>query len=225
MKEKKISQRLREDAAELWKKLFVHPFVVEIYEGVLPIEKFKFYVLQDYNYLVTTIKDFSILASKAPSAKALREIIGVAHLEATGQFKSYENLLKRLGYQIEDAEKIETPLISTSYTSFLLATSLLSSFGEGLAAVLPCFWSYAEIAEFHREKLRGNKNTLYLDWASVYFTKPYLELVERLKRLLDSAPIGDYEKLKEKFLLGSKYEYWFWNAAYGKEGSTSKRNF
>ena len=47
----KISARLRRDADAIWKGIIKHPFVVELYEGVLPIEKFRFYVLQDYNYL------------------------------------------------------------------------------------------------------------------------------------------------------------------------------
>jgi thiaminase/transcriptional activator TenA len=111
---------------------------------------------------------------------------------------------------------IETTPTATSYVSFLLATSSLRTFWEGLAASLPCFWTYAEIAEFHRDKLRENKNDLYLEWASVYFTEPYRDLIGRMKGLLDNANV-EYEKLNEAFITASKYEYMYWSMAYDME--------
>ena len=216
MKNRKISERLRADADSIWKEIFNHPFVVELYEGTLPLEKFKFYVLQDYNYLATDMKNLSILSSKAESVEAMREMIEVAHLEATTEFQSYGEFLKRLGYTIEDAMGIEPTPTNISYSSFLLATSSLKTFWEGLAATLPCFWSYAEIAEFHRDKLKENQNDLYLKWASVYFTEPYLDLIDRMKGLLDSANV-EYEKLNDVFITASKYEYLYWSMAYNTE--------
>lgn len=216
MKKGKISQRLRKDADSIWKEIFNHPFVVELYKGALPMQKFKFYVLQDYNYLAADMKNLSILSSRAPSVEVMREMIEVAHLEATSEFKSYEELLKKLGYIIEDAIGIEPTPINISYVSFLLATSSLKTFWEGLAATLPCFWIYAEIAEFHRDKLKENKNSLYVEWASVYFTEPYRDLIDRMKRLLDNADV-EYEKLKEAFITASKYEYMYWSMAYNME--------
>ena len=216
MKNREISDRLRADADSIWKEIFKHPFVVELYEGTLPLEKFKFYVLQDYNYLATDMKNLSILSSKAESVEAMREMIEVAHLEAPTEFQSYGEFLKRLGYTIEDAMGIEPTPTNISYSSFLLATSSLKTFWEGLAATLPCFWSYAEIAEFHRDKLKENQNDLYLEWASVYFTEPYLDLIDRMKGLLDSANV-EYEKLNEVFITASKYEYLYWSMAYNME--------
>jgi thiaminase/transcriptional activator TenA len=212
----RISDRLRSDADRIWKEIFNHPFVVELYEGTLPLEKFKFYVLQDYNYLAADMKNLSVLSSKAPSVEAMREMLEVAHLEATTEFKGYEEFLKRLGYSIQDAMGIEPTPTSLSYASFLLATSSLRTFWEGLAATLPCFWIYAEIADFHRDKLKVNKNDLYAEWASVYLTEPYRHLIDRMKGLLDNANV-EYEKLKETFIIASKYEYLYWSMAYNME--------
>lgn len=216
MKNMTISDRLRNDADSIWKEISNHPFVVELYEGVLPLEKFKFYVLQDYNYLAADMKNLSILSSKAPSVEAMREMVELAHLEATTEFRSYEELLKRLGYTVEDAIRTEPAPTNISYASFLLATSSLRTFWEGLAATLPCFWSYAEIAKFHSDRLKKNKNDLYLDWASVYFTESYCDLINRMKELLDNACV-EYEKLKEVFVTASKYEYLYWSMAYNME--------
>jgi len=203
MQEIKTSERLRKDADSIWKEILNHPFVVELYEGTLPVEKFKFYVLQDYNYLVTMMRNFSVLASRAESVETIREMLEIAYLEATSEFESYEELLKQLGYTVEDAMRIELRQMNISYISFLLATSLQKTFLEGLAATLPCFWTYAEIAEFHKDKLSRSKNSLYVEWASVYLSEPYRNLVNKMKELLDNADIK-YEKLKEVFTVASK---------------------
>ena len=218
MKDRPISDRLRADAAGIWEQIFAHPFVVELYTGVLPPEKFRFYVLQDYNYLVTDIKNLAILASRAESVSAMKEILKIAHLEATSEFQSYERLLSELGYTIEDAIKTEPTAVNTSYGAFLIATSSLKTFGEGLAATLPCLWSYLEIAERHQAKLAGNKSDLYTRWAAVYLSADYRQLVTKMRSLLDEVAGVEYEKLREAFITASRYEYLYWNMAYGMEG-------
>ena len=61
-------------------------------------------------------------------------------------------------------------------------------------------------------------NSLYFEWASVYLTEPYRDLVNKMKGLLDNAPIK-YGKLKEVFTIASKYEYMYWSMAYDMGGS------
>lgn len=217
MKKTRISESLRRDADSIWREIFDHPFVVELYKGTLPIEKFKFYILQDYNYLVNNMKNLSILSSRAESVEAMRAMLEIAHLEATSEFKSYEKLLGDLGYTIEEAIRTVPTPTNISYSSFLLATSSLKTFWEGLAATLPCFWIYAEIAEFHKDKLNESKNSLYSEWASVYLTEPYRDLVNKMKGILDDASNIEYEKLKEVFITASKYEYIYWSMAYEME--------
>jgi len=211
----KVSQRLREDADNIWKRIIEHPFVVELYSGSLPIDKFKFYILQDYNYLISAIRNFSIISSRADSVEAMREIIEILWLESVSEFKGYEEFLEKLGYTIEDAVNVEPIPVNVSYISFLLSTSSLKSYAESITSLLPCFWSYAEIAEYHKDKLRKNGNSLYMEWAAVYLSESYLNLVERMKKLVDNAGKEfSHKKLKKTFITASRYEYMYWDAIY-----------
>jgi len=191
---------------------------VELYEGDLPLEKFKFYILQDYYYLIAAMRNFSIIASKAPSVEAMREIIDILNLEATSEFEGYEELLERLGYTLTDAAEIDPIPTSVSYSSFLLSTSSVKSYAEAMAAVLPCFWSYAELADHHKDRLITNKIQLYKDWGNVYLTDAYLSLVKKIQNLVNKA--GEecpYGKLKSVFMAASRYEFLFWDAVYHKQ--------
>ncbi|MFP4051762.1 MAG: thiaminase II [Thermoplasmata archaeon] len=214
-----ITERLREDADDVWKEIKDHPFVVELYRGDLPLDKFEFYILHDYYYLVQAIRNFSIISSKARLVDNMRDVTEILHLEAQSEFEGYEEFLKRLGYSLEDAAQVEPIPVNVSYSSFLISTSYLNSFEVAITSVLPCFWSYAEIAEYHRDQLNDNETQIYKDWAKVYDMDSYLELVERMKAIVDEVGEGyPYEELKEVFTIASRYEYMFWDAVYNKEG-------
>jgi len=210
-----VVDRLRKDAYAIWERIIEHPFVVELYKGDLPLKKFKFYILQDYQYLITAMKNFGIIASRAPSVEAIREVIDILNLEAKSEFDGYKDFLGRLGYTLHDASVIEPIPVSVSYSSFLLSTSSLKSYAEAITSVLPCFWSYAEIAARHRDRLSTNKNQLYKDWGEMYVEDSYLSLVKKIKMLVNRAG-GEfsYEKLKSVFIAASRYEYMFWDAVY-----------
>lgn len=211
----KITENLRKDANPVWRKIVEHPFVVELYEGELPIKKFKFYILQDYHYLITAMKNFGIIVSKAPSVESMKEVIEILQLEAQSEFEGYKEFLGRLGHTIQEASEMEPIPASVSYSSFLLSTSSLNTYAEAITAVLPCFWSYAEIAAHHRDKLKRNENELYKEWAGVYYTEDYLHVVEKIKTLVNEAgKENSYEKLKTVFLTASRYEFMFWDAVY-----------
>jgi len=214
----KITERLRKDADEIWKEIKEHPFVVELYSGELPLDRFEFYILQDYNYLVQAIRNFSIISSKARSIDEMKDVTEILHLEAHSEFDGYEEFLDRLDYSLEDAAQVEPIPANVSYTSFLLSTSSMRSFEVAMSSVLPCFWSYAEIAEYHDDKLENNDMEIYKDWAGVYGTESYLELVEKMKNIVNK--IGEdtsYKELKDVFITASRYEYMFWQAVYNKE--------
>ncbi len=214
----KVSEKLHKDAKPVWDKICAHPFVVELFQGTLPIEKFKTYILHDYSYLLGAIRNFSIIASRADSADVVREVVEIAHLEATGEFQGYEEMLHTLGYTMDDAMRVEPFPTNLSYRSFLLTTSSLGTSQEALASVLPCFWSYLDIAVDHRDALSKNTNKIYVDWASVYLSGDYRQLVNKLRHLVDSTCEDfPYKRLRTLFLTASRYEYMYWDAAYKQE--------
>lgn len=213
-----VVESLRAYAEPVWEKIFDHPFVVELYSGSLPLEKFKYFVLQDYNYLVTMTKCYSIMAAKAEDFEVARRVLEIAHLDATAELESYEKLLAELGLTLRDALAAEVAPTNLAYSNFLLATCSLGTTLEGLASTLPCFWTYAEVAKRHEGRLHYNKVRLYVSWARVYLSEGYLKIVEMLKELVNSLSAGsDVSKIKQLFLTASKYEYMFWDMAYRME--------
>ena len=64
-----FSEHLRQLAAPIWEAQLRHPFVVALGKGTLPLEKFRFYILQDARYLEELTKVFAAGAEKAEDAE------------------------------------------------------------------------------------------------------------------------------------------------------------
>lgn len=208
-----VSETLRRWADPTWEQILRHPFVVEVYRGDLPLEKFRYYLLQDYNYLVNFAKALSLAAAKAPTVQLMKEALALAYGTVTGEMANYEALLKEVGLTLKDAERAEPNFVNVSYMSYLLSVCSQEGFYQCMAATLPCFWSYAEIAERHRDALQRNPVSVYRKWASVYLSDDYLGLVRRLREVLDSSGLSA-EALWPYFRQASVYELQFWQAAY-----------
>lgn len=208
--------KLREEASNIWERIRAHPFVVELYSGTLPLEKFKYYLLQDFNYLVGFTKAFAAAVLKAPDLGGMKLALELAHGEVTGELANYEALLAELGLGLGDAASARPNPTNVAYMNFLTSTCLLGSFAQCLAALLPCFWTYLEIAEVHRERLERNNVAVYKKWASLYLSPEYRSLVDRLRIALDQsgASLGE---LEGPFTAASLYELMFWEAAYRRE--------
>ncbi|MFO7889926.1 MAG: thiaminase II [bacterium] len=219
----RLSEKLKKDTEDIWEKIYHHPFVEKLFEGTLPEKKFKNYILQDYNYLVSSIKNFSLLAAKADDVNIMKELITMAYTEATGEFKGYESFLEKLNLDIKQAENEKQVPEAVSYTSYLFFTSSFKSLEEGITAVLPCYWTYEEIARVHQKKLTSNNNPIYKEWAYYYLEDSYLTFVNKIKKIVDGIDSNfPYHKLIHAFRTSSRYEYMFWDAMYTMDNKLNK---
>ncbi|MCI0790742.1 MAG: thiaminase II, partial [Chloroflexi bacterium] len=70
-----FSEELRRDLDSVWERIFSHPFLKEVQAGSLPLEKFRYYVIQDYHYLEGFGRSVSIALSKGPDTETLRKLV------------------------------------------------------------------------------------------------------------------------------------------------------
>jgi len=208
-------KKLIKETEENWQKVIKHPFVEEIFLGDLPEEKFKFYLKQDYYYLNQSMRNMAILISKVDQVSTKQKLIDVIYSEANVEFAKYEKLLKLYDIKPEGFEKMEMTYANVAYSNYLLAVSSQSTYGEGLAALLPCYWSYLKMAEENMNKLQYNDNSIYRDWASVFQREEFSELVENLIQLLEvEINSNNYLKIKYHFNNSIKFEYEFFDDIY-----------
>jgi thiaminase/transcriptional activator TenA len=210
----RVTEMLRMNCSQIWSRMIRHPFVLELYEGTLPAEKFRYYVLQDYSYLSGLMRCMCVIASKS-DAELMREVLHMTHDEATSELESYKRTIASVGLSMDEALKTEPAPTNLAYMNFILTTAYTKSPVEGLTAILPCFWGYADIAETNKALLEDNRNEVYKAWASVYLERSTKDLVEELRCIVDS--LDDHESASRIFMTASRYECMFWDMAYKQE--------
>ena len=80
-----MTERLLEATKEIWDGYNETPFVKGIADGSLDHEKFKYYMIQDYLYLLDYTKVFSIGTAKAKNLDAMRLFAGYTHSILDGE--------------------------------------------------------------------------------------------------------------------------------------------
>jgi thiaminase/transcriptional activator TenA len=104
-----------------------------------------------------------------------------------------------------------------AYTRHLLSVCALGDPAEGLTAVLPCQWSYGELARPLKAHLPADP--IYADWISMFGNDDYDGLVGQTTALLDRLVDVEDERrvasLAEIFERSTRYEAEFWDMAYG----------
>lgn len=215
------SDRLVEVSQPVWDAILVHPFLRELQQGTLPEETFRFYVEQDWLYILARISQWSITAGRCVDLEARRVLLDwiekVARLEPAAFHMKHA---AELGIDLEHPDW-EMNEANWAYTSHELAVVQTASTAEALAALLPCPWVYRFVGEHLRAGPRP-ANPIYADWIDFYGSirgdprrGALADLYDSVAATADSATLARCER---NFLISSRYEWRFWDAAYRREG-------
>ena len=216
-----FSKMLRRKADHIWEGILGHPFLIEMERGDLPLDKFRFYVKQDYSYLMEFSRCLGIATAKVEDEEVMRAFASLLNASLTVEVEMLERLSEKLGIPKDRLKIAEPAPTNLAYTRHLLSVAYSGTVGEIMAAMLPCMWSYQEIGEKLGESKSIGKQPMYQEWAATYRSQEYIELVDWYRNLVDryASDSGDLvrEKMRRHFILSSRYEYMFWDMAYRGE--------
>lgn len=201
---------------DLFAAIVHHPFNGELGKGVLHRDRFLYYIQQDALYLIDYGKALSLLATRSDTPDRMRDFIRFAWGIFTVEEAMHQIYFKEFG--VQDPVRIKSPACF-AYTNFLLATTALRSYEEGVAAVLPCFWVYREVGlSIYRSATRPNP---YQRWIDTYAGKEFVEATERAIEALEDAVVSASEasrnRMLEAFITSTRLEWLFWDSAYRME--------
>ncbi|MFD3200161.1 MULTISPECIES: thiaminase II [Bacillus] len=216
----KFSEECRSAAAEWWEGSFVHPFVQGIGDGTLPIDRFKYYVLQDSYYLTHFAKVQSFGAAYAKDLYTTGRMASHAQGTYEAEMALHREFAELLEISEEEHKAFKPSPTAYSYTSHMYRSVLSGNFAEILAALLPCYWLYYEVGEKLLHCDPGHP--IYQKWIGTYggdwFRQQVEEQINRFDELAENSTEEVRAKMKENFVISSYYEYQFWGMAYRKEG-------
>ncbi|MEG2709051.1 MAG: thiaminase II [Vagococcus sp.] len=211
-----FTKRSRALTIPYWEGSFTHPFIVELQQGTLSPEAFRYYLIQDRYYL-EHFSNIHLLIAEQIDNEAVKEMLmtGASHL-AEGEIAIREGFFKELG--ITDEEIASTPIAPTAYNyvSHMYRQLLDGSVKSAVAGLLPCAWLYQEIGV---ELIKsGSPDSLYQRWIETYAgeeaAKDVAYQCDLLNGLYEEASEQEKEQMIQAFVISSKMEYLFWEMSY-----------
>jgi thiaminase/transcriptional activator TenA len=220
-----LAAELREAAADVWAAQQAHPFVRGIGDGTLAEERFRFYVRQDYVFLIDYGRLLALGAARAPGLQDMRRLATLAQAVLETEMTLHTGFAERWGVAAAELEAEPPAPATAAYCDFLLRTAALGDFAELTAALLPCMWGYAEIGErLAAAGVPGHAG--YAAWIATYADPEFQSLARWARELTDAAAVDAgadaVARMHAAFRTSSELELAFWESAWQSDGTNCR---
>ena len=121
-----------------------HPMVAGLGDGTLDVEPFERWVRQDYYYLTEYNRVFALGAAKAPDLDRMGRFATLLSETLDTEMDLHRAYAAEFGIDAAELEATEPSPTTRGYTDFLVRTASHGTFGDLVAALLPCMWGFHE---------------------------------------------------------------------------------
>ncbi len=219
----KVTDRLLAAAKEIWDGYYEHPFVEGIREGTLAKEKFRYYIMQDYLYLIDYARVFALGAAKSPDVDTMTMFAHECTSILDNEMDIHDGYMGV--FEITDEEITDMPMDirNSSYTAYMMRVAYEEDAAAICASIFACAYSYEIIAKrMIADKPGCEDHELFGDWIRGYASDEYSmvsrDLMEVTNKLTEGISEEAYRHLERIFVDCSRFETGFWDMAWEYEG-------
>lgn len=211
-----FSQSLWDANQALFQSTLELPFNQELAAGTLSQERFRHYMIQDAHYLVAYGRALAVTAAKSDNAEGVVQFANAANEAVVVERALHGGFMRDFGVSAE--QFAATPLTPAChhYTSFLVSTAWSAPYPVAVAALLPCFWIYAEVGrDIHARSASDNPYQAWVDtYASEEFHAAVRGVCATVDRLAEGATESTRAAMRAAYRDAARLEWMFWDGAY-----------
>lgn len=209
-----LFERLKADAAAEWSSYVDHDFVRRMGDGSLPVEAFRFYLVQDYLFLIQFARANALGAYKAQTLADMRRMQGSLSAILDVELNLHVRLCAGWGLSPADLEAAEEHQANIAYTRFVLDSGVRGDLLDLTVALSPCVIGYAEIGRALERRGVGPDHP-YGEWINEYAGDAYQEVAARAAAHIDELGAvflteARYPRLRDIFRRAARLEAGFW---------------
>jgi thiaminase/transcriptional activator TenA len=204
----------------IWAAILDHPMVERLGAGTLEEAPFRYWVRQDYVYLTEYARVFAHGAASAPDLDRMGTFADLLAETLDTEMDLHRAYASEFGISEAELAATDPSPTTQAYTDFLVRTAATGTFGDLVAALLPCMWGFNVTGRRLAERGLPDHEG-YADWIEMYAGEEFTELTEWCKGLMDDVAAESTERDRERyralFRTSGRYEYLFWDAAWTQE--------
>jgi len=197
----------------IYQSIITMPFITELMDGTLTIDRFQFYMTQDAHYLEHFGRALALIGAKASNIDDALSFMRFAENAIVVENALHASYFQDFG--VTDKGPMEPAC--HHYVHFLKSTAALDAVEVGMAAVLPCFWIYKQVGDYIFQHQKDLENP-YQRWIDTYagedFGVAVKQAIEICDRIAGAATQQTRKAMQEAFITASYLEFDFWDAAY-----------
>ena len=213
----RFTEHLRQQTADLRRQVLQHPFVTGIGDGGLPLAAFRFYMCQDYVFLIAYSRVLALAVAKADDLETMGRFAELLHETLNTEMDLHRGFAAKFGISAGELEGTPAAPGTRAYTQHLLITAYGGDLADITAAILPCMWDYSDIGQSLAAQGAPSPQPLYNEWIQMYAAPEFAALATWLHDLLDRLAGGaapdQQARLSPLFADSCRYEYLFWDMA------------
>lgn len=216
-----FSDKVEKKTEYLRNAILRHPFTIGIGDGTLDIEKFKFYVCQDYLYLIDYSKVLALASARSNNLGNMSWFARLLNETLNTEMELHREYCAKFGISRNKLEQTKLSPTTLAYTQYLLNIARHNQYPELVAALLPCQWGYWEIGNHLRNNKSIDINPLYDQWIDMYASNEFKTLADWIRKLADDLAkdltTQDLIAMEQTYITSLRYEYLFWESCYNFE--------
>ena len=211
-----FSQDVWQRNQDLYQKIVALPFNQELAAGTLDRKIFSHYVIQDAHYLLAYGRALAVTAAKAYEAEDVIQFAEAAKIAIVVERNLHHDFMQDFDISKTQFESTSLTLACHHYTSFLTATAWSESYPIVLAALLPCFWIYAEVGkDIVNQSITNNPYQAWIDtYSGEEFHTAVRHVIATIDKVAARCDVDTLAKMHAAYTMGAKLEWLFWDSAY-----------
>ena len=214
-------EKVEERSQPIRQAILEHPFVQGIGRGDLAQERFKFYIAQDYVYLIDYARVLALATARAPELDTMSWFAGLLDETLNTEMELHRGYCAQFGISRAELEATQPAPSTVAYTGYLLRVASQGSFGELAASLLPCQWGYWEIGDHLAQQPPPTHAPLYAEWIAMYSSNEFHNLALHLRALTNhlgnTASPAEQTAMELAYTTSLRLEYQFWQMAWNLE--------
>jgi thiaminase/transcriptional activator TenA len=208
--------RLRTAAAAEWRAYTEHEFLGGVADGTLPEAAFRFYLVQDYRFLLHFARAYALLAYKADDLADLRSASCSITAIVDVELDLHVAYCAGWGISSADLDDVAEHPATVAYTRYVLDVGHAGDALDLVVALAPCTIGYGEIgARLARDPATLLDGNPYRAWIDAYAGDTYQAVVAESRAQLEHlaatrASDGRFTALARVFRRATEFETALW---------------
>ena len=209
--------KLRSACANEWEAYCNHEFVRRLGNATLPEQNFRYYLEQDYLFLIHFARAWGLAVYKADSLIDMRASAKTLNAILTYEMDLHVKYCAKWGLKEDDMRRIKEARENMAYTRYVLDRGLAGDILDLFVALAPCTIGYGVIGKrLATDTATQSGSHPYKEWIDAYAGEEYQKVATEAVSHLDDLAVsrmgpGRFQSLVTTFRQATTLEIGFWD--------------